>query len=171
MKKGFTIIELLVSLGIFIIVTTMVVTNFRGGSRSDELKIAAETIASNLRRVQNMALAGEQVGGITPMGGYGIYFSLGEPSHYIIFADSNGNQKYDMGEDLLDGKIMLLKNIVITEVQPLVNSSVVFKPPKPTVYINGGIADNIFSVTVKHTLSGKIKKVSANRVSGRIDVE
>jgi prepilin-type N-terminal cleavage/methylation domain-containing protein len=171
MKKGFTIIELLVSLGIFVVVTAMVVTNFRGGSQSDELKIAADTLVSNLRKAQNMALAGEQVGGITPPGGYGVYFTLGTPLQYIVFADFNGNQKYDLGEDLSDGKIILAKNVVITGVRPLANSSVVFKPPKPTTYINGGTADNVLEVDLGHSVSGKIRKILVNRVSGRIDVE
>ena len=171
MKRGFTIIELLVSLGIFVIITTMVVANFRAGSRSDELKIAADALSSDLRRAQNMALAGQEVNGVTPTGGYGVYFDLGEPGHYIIFADANDNQKYDVGEDLSDGKIVLARDVRITGIQPLVTSSVVFKPPKPTIYINGDAAESILAVTIKHSLSGKEKKVVINRVSGRIDVE
>lgn len=171
MKKGFTLIELLVSLGIFIIVTTMVVTNFRGGSRSDELKIVAETIASNLRRAQNMALAGEQFLGMTPAGGYGVYFNSGNPDQYLIFADKNGNFSYDANEALPDGSITLPPNIVITGVLPAANSTAVFKPPKPTVYINGGTVNDIIAVTIKHNLSGKTKKIILNRISGRIDVE
>lgn len=171
MKKGFTIIELLVSLGIFIIVTAMVVTNFRGGSRSDELKIAVETIASNLRRAQNMALAGELTDGVTPPGGYGIYFNLATSDRYIIFADKNGNLAYDANEALPDGIVVLAKNIVLSGVFPAAASTIIFKPPKPTTYINGGTIDNFLTVTAKHNLSGKIKKISANRISGRIDVE
>lgn len=171
MKKGFTIIELLVSLGIFIVVTAMVVTNFRGGSRSDELKIAAETIASNLRRVQNMALAGELIDGVTPPGGYGIYFNLATSDRYILFADKNGNRAYDVNEALPDGTIILAKNIRLSDVLPAAASTVIFKPPKPTIYINGDTADNVITVTIKHALSGKIKKILTNRISGRVDVE
>ncbi|MFZ5363974.1 MAG: pilus assembly FimT family protein [Patescibacteria group bacterium] len=171
MKKGFTIIELLVSLSIFIIVTAMVVTNFRGGNRSDELKIAAETIASSLRRVQNMALAGELVDGISPPGGYGIYFNLGNPGQYLIFADKDGDLAYDVGEVLADGAIDLADNITLENILPAAASTIIFKPPKPTIYINGGVGDNILGVTVKHSLSGKVKKILVNRISGRVDVE
>ncbi len=171
MKRGFTIIELLISLGIFIIVTTMVVSNFRGGSRSDELKIAAETVASNLRRAQNMALAGEQFLGMTPLGGYGVSFNLGNPDGYIIFADKNGNFFYDDGEALPGGSISLPLDIVITGISPAAASAVTFKPPKPTAYINGGTIDNLLAITLKHSLSGKMKKIILNRISGRIDVE
>ena len=171
MKRGFTIIELLVSLGIFIIVTTMVVANFRGGNRSDELKIAAETVASNLRRAQNMALAGELTDGITPPGGYGIYFNLATADRYIIFADKNGNLAYDAGEALPAGLIALPQGMVITAISPAAASVALFKPPKPTIYINGGTVFNLVAVTVKHSLSGQMKKIILNRISGRIDVE
>jgi Tfp pilus assembly protein FimT len=171
MKRGFTIIELLVSLGIFIIVTAMVVTNFRGGNQSDELKIAAETIASSLRRAQNMALAGELIDEISPPGGYGVYFNSGNPGQYLIFADKDGNLAYDVGEVLVNGAIDLADNIILDDVSPMAASAVIFKPPKPTIYINGGVGDNVLEVTVKHVLSGKIKKILINRISGRVDVE
>lgn len=171
MKKGFTLIELLVSIGIFIIITGMVVANFRAGSRSDELKIAADALVSNLRRAQNMALAGEQINGITPSGGYGVYFKLSDPDRYIIFADNNGNLIYDLGEELSDGVIILPKDVGITGVSPQIISSVVFKPPKPTIYINGGTTNDMTTVTFKHNLTGKSKKIIVNRVSGRIDTE
>jgi hypothetical protein len=33
------------------------------------------------------------------------------------------------------------------------------------------VGDNVLEVTVKHVLSGKIKKILINRISGRVDVE
>lgn len=171
MKKGFTLIELLVSIGIFIIVTGMVVTNFRAGSRSDDLKIAADALVSSLRRAQNMALAGEQIDGMTPPGGYGVNFKLSVPNRYIIFADKNGNLAYDANEELPDGIIALAKDVVITGVSPAVTSNVVFKPPKPTIFINGDPSADALVVILKHNLSGNSRKILVNRISGRIDVE
>ena len=171
MNKGFTLIVLLVSVGIFIIVTGMVVVNFRAGSRSDELKISADALVSNLRRAQNMSLAGEQVNGVTPPGGYGVYFNLGNPGRYVIFSDSNGNLVYDANEDLPDGVIVLPKDIMIYMVSPGNISSVVFKPPKPTIYINGDPPADMLTVTLKQNLTRQSKKIIVNRISGRIDVE
>lgn len=169
MKKGFTLIELLVSIGIFIIVTGMVVANFRAGSRSDELKISADALVSNLRRAQNMALAGEEINGVVPP--YGVYFNSGNSSQYIIFADRNGNLIYDLNEDLPDGVIVLPKDVVMMSVNPGNVASVVFKPPKPTIYINGDPPADMLTVTLKQNLTGQSKKIIVNRISGRIDVE
>ncbi len=180
MKKGFTIIELLVSMGIFIVVTTMVVANFRAGSRSDELKIAAETLVSNLRRAQNMALAGQLTNGMTPQGGYGVYFKLADVDHYVIFANNSGNLVYDDGEALADGVITLPLNVKLEKIEKSSGAAlfgdVVFKPPKPVIYIcKTGVTpcqtEDALFITLKHTLSNKTQQVSVNRVSGRINVE
>lgn len=180
MKKGFTIIELLVSLGIFVVVTTMVVANFRAGSRSDELKITAETLVSNLRRAQNMALAGQLTDGVTPPGGYGVYVKLAEADRYVIFADKNGNLVYDDGEALVDGIIFLPRNVRIEKIEKTlgatISGEVVFKPPKPVIYIckTGVIpceTEDALSITLKHVLSEKTQQVSVNRISGRVEAE
>ena len=54
-------IEMLISLGIFAIVTGFVMANFRTGSQSDELRISAQLVANGIRRVQTSAMAGQTV--------------------------------------------------------------------------------------------------------------
>ncbi len=171
MKKGFTIIELLVALGVFVVVTAMVVANFRAGGRSDELRIAAETLISNLRKAQNMSLAGQLTNGVSPPGGYGVYFKLSDADRYIIFSDLDGDLGYTAGEALLDGTIILPKDIRISNIQPAAVSSAIFKPPKPVIYINGGISEATLSVTLQHNLSGKTRTVTVKRISGQIGTE
>jgi prepilin-type N-terminal cleavage/methylation domain-containing protein len=171
-RKGFTIIELLVAMGIFVVITSMVVANFRTGSQSDELKIAAEALVSNLRKAQNMALAGQLKDGASPPGGYGVYFKLADTDRYIIFADLDGRPlDYDVGEALSDGTVILPRDVRIINVEPTVIASVVFKPPKPTIYINGGTAEATLAVTLKHNLSGQTRRVVVKRISGQIGIE
>lgn len=170
MKKGFTIIELLVAISIFIVITGLVVANFRRGARSDELKIAAAGLASTLRKAQTMALAGEAIGGVVPAGGYGVYVTMDTPNRYIIFADNDGNKIYGVGEELAGGINFLPSNIAVDQVSP-VSASVVFKPPKPTIYINGGTSENSATITLKDSISDQTRKVTVNRISGQISVE
>lgn len=170
-RKGFTLIELLVSIGIFIVITGMVVANFRAGSRNDDLRIAAETLVSALQKAQNMALAGQLVNGASPPGGYGVYFKLSDNDRYIIFADLNGDLEYTSGEALADGTVSLPKDIVISNVQPAVISSVIFQPPKPTIYINGGTAESAINIILRHNLSGQTRTVMVKRISGQIGME
>jgi prepilin-type N-terminal cleavage/methylation domain-containing protein len=170
MKRGFTIIELLVAVSIFIIITGLVVADFRRGARSDELKIAASGLASTLQRAQTMALAGEAINGIVPAGGYGVYVTLDVPNRYIIFADNDDDKTYDAGEDLADGVNFLPSNITISQVSPA-SASIIFKSPKPTIYINGDISLNLAIITLKDSISNQSRKVIVNRISGQISVE
>jgi len=171
MRRGFTIIELLVAMGIFIVITSMVVANFRTGSRSDELKIAAEALVSNLRKAQNMALAGQLKDGVSPAGGYGLYFKLADSDRYIIFADLDGGLDYDFNEALADGTVILPRDVRIINIEPTVIANVIFKPPKPIIYINGGTSEATLTITLKHNLSGQTRKVMLKRISGQIGIE
>jgi hypothetical protein len=118
-----------------------------------------------------MAFSGQLTNGVNPPGGYGVYFKISEPDRYMIFADIDGDLGYTAGEGLADGTTILPKDVRISNIQPQVNSSVVFKPPKPTIYINGATADAALSVTLTHNLSGKTRAVTVKRISGQIGSE
>lgn len=100
---GFTLTELLISITIFVILATVVLANFRTGGYSDDLRATADEMVANIRRVQNLAVAGALVhydadgrdikAGETaptadsiPPGGYGISV-LWVGNEYTAFAD------------------------------------------------------------------------------------
>lgn len=101
--RGFTLTELLVSITIFVILATVVLANFRTGGYSDDLRATADELVANIRRVQNLAVAGAlvhydasgkdiKIGEIPPTadsippGGYGISV-LWYGDEYTAFAD------------------------------------------------------------------------------------
>lgn len=95
-RPGFTLAELLVSIFIFGLLTTLVIANFHGGNYDQELRRAAEQLASNLRRMQNLSMSGYVYtpGGNgfsgTPPGGYGMYMNSRyglATTQYSLFAD------------------------------------------------------------------------------------
>lgn len=59
--RGFTLVELLISMSILAVMTSFTVTNYRVGKQSDELRQGSQILASQLRRAQTMALAGEGI--------------------------------------------------------------------------------------------------------------
>lgn len=178
-SKGFTLIELLVVLAIITILSLMVLPRFQVAGQQHALLRSAYKLAQDLRRVQEMTTSGYEFQNIIPEGGYGIYLSLTEPGHYILFADCNNNQYFTPGNVCQDPynnrfseqveKIELDKRIKIKEISPS-PLHIVFKYPDPLVFISGG-ADDIAKITLSLRISPeRIKTIEIN-TAGMIDVK
>lgn len=116
-RRGFTLVEMLVTISILSIMTTMAIVNFRVSEYSDELRYAAVNLAAEIRRAQNFSLIGrpleycrhaDELNGQfcsasdgsgcgdgqcvldTPHGGYGIRISRGDGNRTaLLFADTD----------------------------------------------------------------------------------
>lgn len=97
-KNGFTIFEVLVVIFIIGLLSTILIVGMRGGEKKYQLKIAAQEIAQNIRKVQDMALNIREHG--STVYNYGAYFRTSTPTSYILFADTNNNNRYDNGETI-----------------------------------------------------------------------
>lgn len=105
-KGGFTLLELLVSIGIFTLLATLIFVNFRFGNDVQNFEQAPKELAESLRSVQNMALSGVTAPtndadprSVAPA--YGIYFEYPAGTEYILFADNNGDSVYAPSDDTL----------------------------------------------------------------------
>lgn len=154
---GFTLVELLIAIAIVGIITTIMVVNFWREGQRGELRQAAEVLASNLRKVQNMGMTGQSLGGSVPAGGFGIYFDKAGPAEYKLFGDKVADGKYVSADDeLLDGGTVSLFTGRRAKVEVYKLSTtrtdtacdgttggdksklhITFKPPKPTPYVCG----------------------------------
>lgn len=88
-QKGVTLIELLISIAIFAIVASIVLFGFVGSRKHSDLRLAADTLANDLRRVQSSAIAGQEINGTVP-GGFGMSFDLSGTNYkqYQLFSDT-----------------------------------------------------------------------------------
>jgi len=172
LRSGFTLLELLVSIGIFVIITTAVVLNFRVGERSDELRLATERFASGLRGLSTMAQTGQravQCDTLVPKGGYGVQIQNGT---ITFFADCDGKHTFDTGETLSSYFTDLPPSVSISP-SDSTNSplTVTFEPPVPAVWINGQAMASEAQIILTHTKTLQTKTVTIKRISGRIEVE
>ncbi|HOZ53234.1 MAG TPA: type II secretion system protein [bacterium] len=113
-KKGFTLVELMVSLSIIIVLISLAVINYNIGFSENNLTNAQSISYQNIRLAQSYALSFKSYDDTLP-GYWGVYFEKGT-STIILFADLNSNYSYDEGEAdiLLGGKtISLPKDILI----------------------------------------------------------
>lgn len=58
---GFTLMEMIVAVGIFALITGLVLANFRQGQKEEDLKRGALEMVSNIRKVQTLGMSGQIV--------------------------------------------------------------------------------------------------------------
>lgn len=99
--RGFTIIELIVSIGIMTMITGLVLANYKTFSNSAQFVNAAESIVLGLRQAQVYGIASK--GSAVPCGAvsvfdcvYGIHLDKSQPNQAILFVDEDvaGNGAY-----------------------------------------------------------------------------
>ena len=95
-RKGYTLLELIISISIFAIISVVVINNFRQGEKMDDLRTGSIELVNNFREAQNLGMSGQIVNicnggdnnlnpcnndtdctgegscGLVPVGGYGI---------------------------------------------------------------------------------------------------
>ena len=101
---GFGMVELMVSIGIMVLVTTVMVARQSAFNGAVLLRNQAYEIAFTIRQAQLLAVSG----GDAAVRQYGVYFNTGSDTQheYILFSDANGNGRYDSGEQIgLTGRI------------------------------------------------------------------
>jgi len=193
--KGFTLIEMMVVVGIIVFITALSFASYREGQSQYALQLSAQKLASDLRNAQNMALSTVTGNGEpAPAGGYGIYFnnSAGKNSAYTLFADTNINttdpdlpayvysdQDTKLGDtDLKKG--VEIGNISLTQNNTAVDTTsayVIFTPPDPIITIGPYDLSETSSSPTQLNInifltndSNKCKMVTINKF-GKIDIE
>ena len=171
-NKAFTLVEVMVSVSIVSVIMATVLFNYSNFNNNLTLTSSGQELAIAVRQAQTYGLTVKEV---TPGGGqfssaYGIYFDpTGEPSNYYIFADIDGDKKYDIGSGCGSGntecieKFSLRNNIKISSICdgsacPPDNSvkmmNVTFLRPNPDAGIY--FTDNGGQIKVGPSLTGKV---------------
>ena len=136
MKKGFTLVELMVVIAIIALISVIVFANYREGEKQFSLQRSVHKLAQDIRRAQNMAMAAKEYSGCSTgyKYGYGIRLTTAgaETGHYILFADCNNNEDYDSGEMVEDIEFESGVEIKTLSGDPL---RITFTPPDPTINI------------------------------------
>ena len=156
---GFTLVEMLVVVGIVVLLSGAILVNMSTGNRGIEVLRSAQTISSALRKAQNDALGSGEAG---------VYFTVGQ--NPIFFMDIDNNRQYDLGEE--QKTIILDKNTELISFTPSGSSlHIFFAPPNPDVYINGTLISSDALVTVRHLSDASVIKTVRINTIGLISIE
>jgi len=160
-KSGFTLIEMLVALAIFGILSSFLLVNFRANSIGRNFKLEIDKISSALLTAQTMAQAGSLVNDELPSAYQMGIASCDSGCNYSLQAILSGLTK-TIEQGVLD-------NVKITNQQPPTNLIVSFAPPRGDLSLappsNGEAKIELSSLQN----SSLIYCLVINSVSGRID--
>ncbi len=93
--RGFSLIELLVTIAISTLIASAVLVRFSAFDSVVILKTIAYEIALTLREAQVYAVSATGDTAALFDSPYGVYFDTNAPQNYIFYEDSNGNLDYD----------------------------------------------------------------------------
>ena len=113
---GFTFVELLISMAIVTFIMSVVLYNYGVFNDNLALSSAGQEMVIAVRQAQTYGLNVKEVsvGGGHFSSAYGIYFyPSGEPTNYYIFADTNGNQRYDTGTGCGSGNTECIERLTL----------------------------------------------------------
>jgi len=153
-NRGFSLIELLVTLAISIIIVSAVLFRFDTFDSVVVLKSIAYEIALTVREAQVFAVsaAGDTAGTFdTP---YGVYIDDVNQQQYIFFEDSNANLDFDNNDSIIETYTMNSKysfvDLCVNTSCGLSNLSLVFQRPEfdPNIEASGAPA-NKTSATIQ----------------------
>jgi len=94
-KKGFTVVELLITISVFLVLSVAVVGNYRTTTRGLALNSLANLVAADIRRAQSYGISSVATG--NSFVAHGISFDKNFDNAYMLFADTgvanlqNGN--------------------------------------------------------------------------------
>ena len=179
-EKGLTLTEMLVVISIVIVFSSMVFANYGKGQESMALERAGQKLGQDLRRAQEMAMAGSFNSSTNAVG---IYFNESTATSYILYYNYStdpANFYYQSGTDLSKEVITIEKGIKICNIKDnnvdVLNNyiSVSFAPPEPVTRIeNSNTGHDVSIILAPETevcaTTTKTRTVKVNNV-GRIEV-
>jgi prepilin-type N-terminal cleavage/methylation domain-containing protein len=118
-KRGFTLVEMIVSLSIVTVIMLTVLFNYSSFNDRLALSSAAEELAIAIRQAQTYGLTVKEVaaGGGRFDSAYGIYFDSRSGSNryrdYYLFADLDGDGKYTVGSGCGSGSTECIEKVTM----------------------------------------------------------
>lgn len=92
-RCGFSLVELMVVLAIFSVITGIILNNAPEFRDKTSLELVAQNIALNIRGAQVYG-AGTKVIGTDAPQSFGIHFNQGQKTNFLLFADLDSNDRY-----------------------------------------------------------------------------
>jgi prepilin-type N-terminal cleavage/methylation domain-containing protein len=164
-EKGMTLVEILIAIAIIGILLAVSFSGYRPRGQELALQRSAFKVLADIENTREMAMSAlKHSSGSVPIGGYGVYFNIANPTNYILFADldASRDRKSDGSEDVKS--VNMEKGIILKTLSPSSPVNIIFVPPAPNIFLQGGIIIGRVDITITiQTDITKTKIISVNK--------
>lgn len=174
-STGFSLLELMIVSAVIIIISGVVVANFRTGFGEQALARAAHKLALDARRAQNMALAGAEVQGLSPCAYALIPSALPAVTAVyalLTFASPNCPSETSLGSGAIEFEVLQTEKDVEISPSSTLKTAIFLPPNAKTVLGNTSnviVSSGTFILRLKNNPS-KTRSVFIN-AQGQISVQ
>jgi len=174
-QKGFSLVELMITVAIVVLVTGAVLVRDSGFNETTLLRSQALEMSLDIRTTQQygVTIRADNPG----RSGYGMYFDpQGSPNEYILFFDADDNGLYDIGEELgqryvLDPRFVITETCVNGNCDSRRKVSVLFRRPNFDAIIgNTNAAGNFYGLNGRTEVEIRIAPVDDTSVTRSVVV-
>lgn len=170
--SGFTLLELLITVGIFAIISGVLLANFRRSSRQESLRYAAAGVAADIQRLHASAFGGGGAG-VNAIA-HGMHMEPNEPSRYFLFTDLAGRGspgRYDERDASFgEGSVSFPGNVRLVRIEPPATRDLLFGIPRGTLTVAPATTETTIRITLRDA-DGDTRRIVVNRISGQVSVE
>jgi prepilin-type N-terminal cleavage/methylation domain-containing protein len=177
MNRGFTLLELLITIAVISILTAILFAISAEEERNIALRQSAFQLAQDFREMQNQAMGAQNYQcKAAETKTFGVYFGQTDGNwnnYYYLFADCDSDKLYTVGTDVILRQTNLKSIIKVSAISipaPATSLQVTFTPPDPITSINTAITSVQTIVTLARKDAAKTISVRVNSV-GLIQIE
>ena len=163
-KKGYSIIELIVGLGIIGLIFGLSLSFYKNNNIKNFINNDAYLLKTNILKARNMALSGQSNVKFSENNNFGIYLSVNN-SKYYLYKDSNLNNHYDSNEIIENVK---LNNSFINSLSFGSNIDVLFKSDN-SVFLNSLIT-KFEDINISLMYKNITKIININALTGVVSI-
>ena len=143
-KNGFTLVELVVIIGIIGFMSAFVILGQNQGQDQRKIILEVRRLSQDIRKAQNFTISSStyDCGGAEPISvPFGIILYMDAPARYLLVADCDGDKTYDSGEPVVSSYAFSVSEInnLVPSTNPM---QIFFVPPNTDVYVNNSVSTN-----------------------------
>jgi len=165
-KKGYSIIELLIVIAIIGLIFELSLSFYKNNNINNFIDDDVYLLKTNIIKIENMTSSGQSNIKFSENNNYGIYLNTNNKNYYLLYKDSNLNNRYDASETFETVKI---DNSIINSLSSGSTMDLLFNA-NGDVYLNNA-QTFLTNINISFIYKTSIKNIYINSLTKTINIQ